>query len=254
SSMNCMRYESKKSRGAALSSALRSRRSGRGGRYDVDVLPIARAREGDAPLGHGEDRVVAADHHALTRVELRPALANDDVSGDDVLAAVALHAEPLRVGVATVARRAGALLGREQLQIEPEHSRDTIPDGRAAGQTRVTARRVSTRIRTPRPGRSVTSGSGGGGAVSSGRSRKRRANRASTRTASVQAKPSPMQIRLPPPNGKYAPRGSAAGSRQQRGLRWVTSGEISTTVPGASSHGPRRNPRAMRRPRIQAGG
>src|SRR5688572_4012263 len=41
-------------------------------------------------------------------MELRPVLAHDDVSGNDVLAAVTLHAEPLGIAVTTVADRAAA--------------------------------------------------------------------------------------------------------------------------------------------------
>ena len=63
----------------------------------------------------------------VARIELRAALANDDVSGDHPLAAEALDAEPLGVGVAAVTGRAGALFRGEKLQVEVEHSRAIVP-------------------------------------------------------------------------------------------------------------------------------
>src|SRR6185503_10906287 len=55
------------------------------------------------------DRVVRAESDVLTRVPLRAALPDDDVAGDDVLAAELLDPAILRVAVAAVARRADAL-------------------------------------------------------------------------------------------------------------------------------------------------
>src|ERR1044071_3485454 len=51
-----------------------------------------------------EQRVVAAPADQVARVEVRAALAHDDLAGEDLLPAEALHTEPLGVGVATVAR------------------------------------------------------------------------------------------------------------------------------------------------------
>src|SRR6185437_7124225 len=56
-----------------------------------------------------EQSVVAAESDTDARVELGAALAHDDVAGFDDLAAVQLHAEVFRVGVAAVARRTYAL-------------------------------------------------------------------------------------------------------------------------------------------------
>src|SRR5207342_1177500 len=66
-------------------------------------------RELDLAVHEREQRVVAAEADARTRVELRAALANDDVAGFDGLATVQLDAQVLRVGVAAVARRTYAL-------------------------------------------------------------------------------------------------------------------------------------------------
>ena len=63
-----------------------------------------------APGLEREQRVVAATADAVTGVEVGAALADEDLAGLDDLAAEALHAEELRVGVATVARGARALL------------------------------------------------------------------------------------------------------------------------------------------------
>src|ERR1051326_5898885 len=51
-----------------------------------------------------EQRVVAAPADQVARVEVRAALAHDDLAGEDLLTAEALHTESLGVGVATVAR------------------------------------------------------------------------------------------------------------------------------------------------------
>src|SRR5512136_3094636 len=71
---------------------------------------VALGRELNGALDHGEDRVVAADADAGARVPLGAALAHQEVAGDDVLAAVALHAEALGVRVAAVLRRAARFL------------------------------------------------------------------------------------------------------------------------------------------------
>ena len=57
----------------------------------------------DLAVDQREQRVVAAQAHARTRMELGAALADDDVAGDDSLAAELLHAETTASGVTTVA-------------------------------------------------------------------------------------------------------------------------------------------------------
>ena len=62
------------------------------------------------PCDQREQGVVAAAADPVARVEVGAALPDDDLAGVDQLAAEALDAEPLGVGVATVARRGRALL------------------------------------------------------------------------------------------------------------------------------------------------
>ncbi len=58
----------------------------------------------------GEDRVVAAEAHVGAGLPARAALADDDVAGDDGLAAGLLDAEAAAFGIATVAGRAAGFL------------------------------------------------------------------------------------------------------------------------------------------------
>src|SRR5690606_610192 len=69
---------------------------------DVDGAAALRTlgRELDRAIDQREQRVVAAQADARTRVELGAALTDDDVAGLDGLATVHLDAEALRVGVA----------------------------------------------------------------------------------------------------------------------------------------------------------
>src|SRR5512137_2130219 len=75
--------------------------------------------ESHAAIGERENRMVAADAHALAGVELGAALADDDVAGDDGLAAEFLHAEALAARVATVLDGAlSFLVGHESGSVE----------------------------------------------------------------------------------------------------------------------------------------
>src|SRR5262245_61333341 len=74
-------------------------------RDDVDAAAFA--VELDRAIDQREERVVAALADAFAGVELCTQLTDDDVAGDDLLAAVSLHTAALTVGIATVA--AGAL-------------------------------------------------------------------------------------------------------------------------------------------------
>ena len=77
--------------------------------------------------------------------------------------------------------------------------------------------------------------------------RQRRHRVASAIFASIHAKPSPMHLCAPPPNGKYANGGSSlrnssvqrsgrnsSGSSNQRGSRCAISGETITATPGGT--------------------
>src|SRR3990170_2787255 len=89
-------------------SATEVRRSLR--RRDRDEAPVAAAAELDGALAEREDRVVASEAGARARAEPRAALPHDDHPGLDRLAGEHLDAEPLRLGVAAVARGAETLL------------------------------------------------------------------------------------------------------------------------------------------------
>src|SRR4051794_19771956 len=82
---------------------------GRDRRNDVDDLAATTPSELDSTCRQREERVVAATADVGAGVEVRAALANDDLAGVDELAAEALHAEPLRVGIAAVLGRGCAL-------------------------------------------------------------------------------------------------------------------------------------------------
>src|SRR3954447_26406111 len=79
-------------------------------RDDVDDATTASGAELDVARDQREQGVVAAPAHAGARVEVRAALAHDDLARVDQLAAVALHAEALGVGVPTVLGRGRTLL------------------------------------------------------------------------------------------------------------------------------------------------
>src|SRR2546421_11855078 len=70
---------------------------------DADQPPLALGAELDHTGAGGEDRVIAADAGAVTGPEAGAALADDDLAAGHLLAGEHLHAEELRVRVATVA-------------------------------------------------------------------------------------------------------------------------------------------------------
>ena len=73
------------------------------GRDDADRLASPLDAELDGPGRLGEQRVVAAAADVDSRVEMRAALTDDDLAGLDDLTAEPLDAQPLGVGIATVA-------------------------------------------------------------------------------------------------------------------------------------------------------
>src|SRR5690606_38900265 len=79
---------------------------------DADDVLAQRASHGEADLAVDEciQRVVLAQADVLAGMEARAALAHDDRARGDRLAAVDLHTEHLRVGIAAVARGTAALL------------------------------------------------------------------------------------------------------------------------------------------------
>src|SRR5580704_3234264 len=80
------------------------------GRDDVDCPATAERGKLHLPADQREQRVVAATADAVAGVEVRAALADDDLARVHDLAAVTLDAEALGLGVAAVAAGRGALL------------------------------------------------------------------------------------------------------------------------------------------------
>src|SRR5690242_1904195 len=81
-----------------------------GDRDHADRTAAAPGAELDRPRNQREQRVVAAAAHAHAGVEVGAVLPHDDLAGADQLAAEALDAEPLGVGVPAVTAGRGALL------------------------------------------------------------------------------------------------------------------------------------------------
>src|SRR5580693_1975527 len=79
-------------------------------RFDVHGAATAVPGELDLPGHQGEQCVVVTAADTLAGVEVRATLADDDLARVHGLPAEALHAKPLRVGVATVAAGRCALL------------------------------------------------------------------------------------------------------------------------------------------------
>jgi len=98
-------------------------------RLNGDDLLIATAVGEDyLAVGEREQRVVFTHADVLARVELRAALAHDDVAGRDRLTAVQLHAEPLALRIATVARGAEAFFVGKSLEIDDKKHHKIVPN------------------------------------------------------------------------------------------------------------------------------
>ncbi len=97
-----------------------------GGGPDVDVFAVPLGAEFDRTLDQGEERVILAHADTGARIKLRATLADQNIAGQNVLAAKALDAQALSVGIAPVARGTGAFFGCEELEIKREHSRASI--------------------------------------------------------------------------------------------------------------------------------
>ena len=69
----------------------------------VDIHPAAFLIEPHDAIDKGEQRVVFAHAHVAAGAEFGAALANDDVAGNDPLAAKTLHAKALSIRITTVA-------------------------------------------------------------------------------------------------------------------------------------------------------
>ena len=71
-------------------------------RGGIDIHPTATVVKANFAVHEGEDGVVAAETDVLAGQELGAALADDDVAGDDGLAAEFLHAEAFAGAIAPV--------------------------------------------------------------------------------------------------------------------------------------------------------
>src|SRR5687767_13975709 len=74
-------------------------------REDAYLLAfLGRIAKEHLTVDEGEQRVVSAHPYVLARSDLRAAMADNDRAGPHHLAVAALHAEPLPVAVAAIAR------------------------------------------------------------------------------------------------------------------------------------------------------
>src|SRR5579872_5606577 len=101
-----------------------------GDRAHVDVLAVAVHRKLYDAVRQCEQRVVLTHPDVFARADARAALAHQDVARNNLLAAEALDAQPLCVGVAAVPGGTRALFGSEELKVEYEHGRSTIAQRR----------------------------------------------------------------------------------------------------------------------------
>src|SRR5262245_38872340 len=92
---------------------------------DLDLAAAALAERHDA-VGGGEQRVVAADADIVTGVHLGAALTDQDVAREDLLAAEALHTQPLALRIAAVTRRAACFLMCHDELLQPLSGDDLL--------------------------------------------------------------------------------------------------------------------------------
>ena len=84
-------------------------------------LLLALALEADHAVHQGEQGVVAADAAIGARMNVGTTLTVQDVASQHELAVRALRAQALRLAVAAVVGRTGALLMSEELKIHRKH-------------------------------------------------------------------------------------------------------------------------------------
>jgi hypothetical protein len=88
---------------AGLVAGNQSLQAGSFDRLDADeAAGVAFVFEGDDTCDFCKEGVVSADAYIHTRLELRPALPNENRSTSDQLTTEAFHAQPLRMTVAAV--------------------------------------------------------------------------------------------------------------------------------------------------------
>ena len=78
-------------------------------RIDADALTVhAETLELHCAIGKSEERIVRTDSDIQTRVHLRAALADEDITCNNCFAAKTLYAEALGIGIATVLSTTGS--------------------------------------------------------------------------------------------------------------------------------------------------
>src|SRR5207302_9747663 len=95
-----VRYFMKATCYTALVANREGKRLFRSNRIDVD--PPSAAIEADVAVDQRENGVIAAESDIFTGQKFRPALADDDVAGDNQLAAKSFHTEPFADAVAAI--------------------------------------------------------------------------------------------------------------------------------------------------------
>ena len=98
--------------------------SGRSGVHGINadlLLVAAQSLETHNAVFEGEQGVIAADAHVQAGMDVRAALADDDVTGQRKLTIGALAAQTLAFAVAAVTGRAHTFFMGEKLKIQLQH-------------------------------------------------------------------------------------------------------------------------------------
>ena len=89
---------------------------------DRNLLAVtAKALKADFAVGQCKEGIIAADAYIQAGMDLCATLPDEDVARQDELAVRTLRAEALRLAVAAVVGRTGALLMSEELKIHRKH-------------------------------------------------------------------------------------------------------------------------------------
>src|SRR5437763_12062952 len=71
-------------------------------RQRIDIHPSSGSVEAHVPIDQRKNRIVAAEPDILARQKFRPALADNDIAGDDQLASKFFNAQPFADAIAPV--------------------------------------------------------------------------------------------------------------------------------------------------------
>ena len=93
------------------------------GGVDRDLLAVlAQALETDNTVSLGKEGIVGADAHVLARVNVRAALAHQDVAGQNKLTVSTLGAQALGLGITAVLGGAHTFFMGKELQTDIQHN------------------------------------------------------------------------------------------------------------------------------------